>query len=65
MSHDYSVVDTVADFCGEREQYITSINNCHPDNDRDYWRWQGHAEARRQLSERLGLPVAWPAKDQS
>lgn len=50
----------VAGFCAERVQYITSINNCHPDNAADYYRWQGHAEARRQLSERLGLPTAWP-----
>lgn len=52
----------VADFCAEREQFITAINNCHPDNNSDYYRWQGGAEARRQLSERLGLPVAWPAE---
>lgn len=43
----------VEKFCGERGRYITSINNCHPDNDHDYYRWQGHAEARRQLTERL------------
>ncbi|MEU0467256.1 hypothetical protein ABZ215_24915 [Amycolatopsis sp. NPDC006131] len=53
-------IDKVAEFCDERADYITSIENCHPDNDRDYWRWQGHAEARRQLSQKLGLPVAWP-----
>lgn len=52
----------VDDFCAERAEYITAINNCHPDNDRDYWRWNGHAEARRQLSERLGLPTAWPTE---
>lgn len=54
--------DQVTEFCAERAQYITSIENCHPDNARDYYRWQGHAEARRQLAQRLGLPVAWPAK---
>ena len=43
----------VAEFCSERARYITSINNCHPDNDDDYYRWQGHAEARRQLGQRL------------
>lgn len=43
----------VAEFCGERGQYITGINNCPPGNDDDYYRWQGHAEARRQLTERL------------
>lgn len=49
------VADTVAgvvtEFLNEREGYITAINKCS--NDADYWRWQGHAEARRQLAERL------------
>ncbi|MFF8467948.1 hypothetical protein [Streptomyces griseus] len=49
--------ETVTAFCA---QYITSILNCHPDNAHDYNRWQGHAESRRQLSQSLGLPVAWP-----
>lgn len=52
----------VAEFCANRASYITSILNCHPDNAHDYHRWQGHAESRRQLSELLGLPVAWPAE---
>lgn len=52
---------TVREFCADRAEYITAINNCASENDRDYWRWNGHAEARRQLSERLGLPTAWPA----
>ena len=55
-----TVPTKVADFCAERAGFITAINNCHPDNVSDYHRWQGHAEARRQLSERLGLPTAWP-----
>ncbi|MFZ3592244.1 hypothetical protein [Streptomyces sp. BH104] len=50
----------VAEFAAKRAEYITAINGCH--NDADYWRWQGQAEARRQLAEELGLPVAWPAK---
>lgn len=50
----------VEKFVAARAQYITSINNCHPDNSHDYWRWQGHAEGRRQLAQELGLPVAWP-----
>jgi len=44
---------TVEDFLNERQQYITAIENCSPENTADYWRWQGHAEARRQLAERL------------
>ena len=50
----------VAEFVAARAEYITAIRNCHPDNGHDYDRWQGHAAARRQLSELLGLPVAWP-----
>ncbi|MFI0897712.1 hypothetical protein [Streptomyces sp. NPDC020983] len=53
----------VAEFVAERAEYITAIRNCHPDNARDYYRWQGHAEARRRLARDLGLPVAWPAED--
>jgi hypothetical protein len=52
----------VAEFVAKRAEYITAIRNCHPDNGHDYDRWQGHAAARRQLSELLGLPVAWPKK---
>ncbi|MEV5854726.1 hypothetical protein [Streptomyces anulatus] len=52
----------VTAFAAQRAEYVTSILNCHPDNAHDYYRWQGHAESRRQLSERLGLPVAWPAE---
>lgn len=50
----------VAEFVAARAEYITAIENCHPDNARDYERWQGHAESRRQLAQKLGLPVAWP-----
>lgn len=52
----------VEGFCAERANVITAILNCHPDNAHDYNRWQGHAESRRQLSQSLGIPVAWPAK---
>lgn len=57
-----AIARDIASFCAERAGFITAINNCHPDNVADYHRWQGHAEARRQLAERLGLPTAWPAK---
>lgn len=53
----------VAEFTAKRAEYITAIRNCHPDNGHDYDRWQGHAAARRQLAELLGLPVAWPVED--
>jgi len=55
-------LDKVRAFAADRAEYITAINNCHPDNEADYYRWQGHAEARRQLSALLDLPVAWPAE---
>lgn len=51
--HDMDPMTTVEDFLNERQQYITAIENCSPENTADYWRWQGHAEARRQLAERL------------
>jgi hypothetical protein len=47
----------VREFCAERAEYVTTLKQC-TQADADYYRWQGHAEARRQLSERLGLPVA-------
>lgn len=50
----------VEKFCAARAEYITAINNCPAENSHDYWRWQGHAEGRRQLSQELDLPVAWP-----
>lgn len=53
----------VAGFVAARAEYITSIRNCHPDDGPDYDRWQGHAAARRQLAQELGLPVAWPPED--
>lgn len=37
----------------ERAQFITAIENCPADNQADYWRWQGHAEVRRQLKEQV------------
>ncbi|MBV7671413.1 hypothetical protein STHAL_18350 [Streptomyces halstedii] len=55
--------EKVAAFCAQRAEYVSSLRNCHPNNAHDYNRWTGHAEARRQLSQSLGLPVAWPAKD--
>lgn len=55
--------EKVAAFCAQRADYVTAIQNCHPDNARDYYRWQGHAESRRQLSQSLGLPVGWPTED--
>jgi hypothetical protein len=55
--------EIVSRFVEKRAEYITAIRNCHPDNGHDYDRWQGHAAARRQLAQELGLPVAWPVED--
>ncbi|MGW5616205.1 hypothetical protein [Streptomyces sp. NPDC003877] len=53
----------VAKFVAKRAEYVTNLRSCSPDNGHDYDRWQGHAAARRQLAQELGLPVAWPADD--
>lgn len=53
----------VAEFAAKRAEYVTNLRNCGPNNDHDYYRWSGHAAARRQLSQLLGLPVGWPAED--
>ena len=55
----------VARFCAPRAEYVDNLRNCNPDNGHDYDRWQGHAAARRQLSQLLGLPVGWPAEDKA
>lgn len=41
----------VSKFLDERDQVMTAIRNCPATNMEDYWRWQGHAEARRVLRE--------------
>lgn len=45
-------IKVVDDFIDERDDYINTLKQCTESN-ADYFRWQGHAEARRQLSERL------------
>ncbi len=42
----------VADFIAQREEYVRVLRQC-VDADADYHRWQGHAEARRQLADKL------------
>ncbi|MCX5176772.1 hypothetical protein [Streptomyces virginiae] len=49
----------VTAFCAQRAEYVAELHRCTRD-DADYYRWSGHAEARRQLSQQLGLPVGWP-----
>lgn len=42
----------VVDFVAKREEYVQALKNS-PHADADYFRWSGHAEARRQLREKL------------
>ena len=42
----------VADFIAQREEYVRVLRQC-VNADADYHRWQGHAEARRQLRDKL------------
>lgn len=41
----------------ERPEYITACTSAGPDSEHDYYRWQGGAEARRQIAQRLGWTV--------
>ncbi|MET8297432.1 hypothetical protein ABZW02_25740 [Streptomyces sp. NPDC005180] len=58
-----AVTVTVTGFCAQRAEYVTNLRNCNPNADHDYYRWSGHAAARRQLSQLLGLPVGWPNEE--
>ncbi|MFI8360774.1 hypothetical protein ACIGD1_11500 [Streptomyces sp. NPDC085612] len=58
-----AAAEQVAEFCAQRAEYVTNLRAFVEGGEHDYYRWTGHAEARRQLSQRLGLPVGWPAED--
>lgn len=52
------VNSAVEAFINERPGYITALKNTRgADDQSDYWRWQGHAESRRQLAQSLGWTV--------
>lgn len=52
------VTSAVEAFINERPGYITALKNTRGTDDQsDYWRWQGHAESRRQLAQALGWTV--------
>ncbi|MCM2392634.1 hypothetical protein [Streptomyces albipurpureus] len=57
--------EKIAAFCAQRAEYVSNLRSFAEGGGHDYYRWMGHAEARRQLSQSLGLPVAWPAEDQT
>lgn len=42
-------------FIRERQEYVNAARATVETN-ADYFRWQGHMEARRQLAQKLGLP---------
>lgn len=54
-----SAAVVVRDFCAERSEFVSVLKNC-TENNADYYRWQGHAEARRQLTERLAGTIDGP-----
>ena len=51
-----SVLATVQKHMNKRGEYITACQNS-TGGDPDYYRWTGHAGARRQLAESLGSPI--------
>lgn len=54
----------VLDFIEQRVEYVRALRQFRGSSrDADYWRWQGHAEARRQLAERLGVKVPYEPRD--
>lgn len=50
--HGSELQSIVTRFLGQREEYVRVLRQC-VDADADYHRWQGHAEARRQLGRSL------------
>lgn len=50
-----SLRDAVSAFIGKRPEYVQALKSS-TNADADYWRWQGHAEARRQLCADVGGP---------
>lgn len=52
------VNSAVESFVNQRPEYVTVLKNTRSGDDMsDYCRWQGHAEARRQLAQKLGWTV--------
>jgi thermostable 8-oxoguanine DNA glycosylase len=50
-------LDKVHAFVNERAQFIQVLRNYVGEDNGDYIRWTGHAEARRVLAETLGIEL--------
>jgi hypothetical protein len=57
------LVEHCADFINQRVEYVNACRNANADH--DYYRWQGGAEARRQLAQRLGWTVPYESGDKT
>lgn len=56
----------VESFINARPEYIEALKNTRGSDDQsDYWRWQGHAESRRQLAQSLGCTVPHEVGDKT
>lgn len=57
---------TVLAFINQRPEYVAAARNTPGDQDQtDYYRWQGHMEARRQLAQALGYTVPYEHGDKT
>ena len=52
LMENTKMLKVMTDFINEREEFIETLKQC-VNADADYHRWQGHAEARRVLAERI------------
>lgn len=59
LLHEFRQLEAaIKDFIDQRPEYITALKNTRGDDSQaDYYRWSGHAEARRQLAQKLGWTV--------
>lgn len=56
----------VLEFINQRSEYVQATRSGPMgENDGDYYRWQGHMEARRQLAESLGYTVPYEPRDRT
>jgi len=60
MSQYDALPQPVSDFINQRTEYVQAARSGPMGNDdADYYRWQGHMEARRQLAQMLGYSVPY------